>query len=388
MSKYNVVRVGNVEPINKSLHHKKTFTAQEHLLTNRCKCSFEIKCEKKCKCKTLAYYQNSDIVFNCHNSFYRAFANAYNNHKDIIISPDDVWFMIMLQFKKYINSHSEEMRHFFVSHKGKQKLTVTTSIDLEESEWNEFFNEIIEQIKLNTNNNIVEKLQSNFTTTGMVEKMLSTAVIMDSFQNYFDYIRCIPMCGIRNVLFMGTLDDWKKLLTKLFYLKTYAVDKFWTHYIDELKPIIEKFIDTYQGNVDMEFWNTVMNIEHGRLGSGSTTKISGWILKFYGIYNTVDDSDIVDELIDVPIELDNKLTGIKKNINIYGGFGGIYNDVGQVEQVMKIKQSGNTNIINKILNIFTSTEENKTELVNIEYDAYKPQMSFIVYHDGKEELIY
>lgn len=408
---YNIIRVGNVEPdyTKTTRGTKNTFTAEKSLLQNKCKCSWNVRSKGNCPCKVLAYYQNSDITQNSSTSFYSAFAKAYNNHMDIILSPDDVWFVIMLQFKKYINANSEQMRHLFVSHNGKKELTVTTWNDNEESQWEEFFILMIKAIESNTNEGVVKHLQADFSTTTIVEKMLSTAVIMDSFKNYFDYGRCIPCCGIRNVLFTGTLEDWLKLQDKLDKIKTYSIDNFWSKYVDELKPIIKQFINTYQGNVDANFWDKVMNFRYGSIGSGSTSYVSGWILKFYGIYEEVDSGDIKEELIDVPVKIDNKLTGEKKMVSIFGGFGGVCNLTGEYVQPIKkqsieqkqsveknpeqSEQSVFTKIFNAI-NIFGSvgttqictteqSTEQTTETITIEYDAFKPQMSFIVYHDGK-----
>ena len=84
------------------------------------------------------------------NSFYGAFVQAYNYHKDLILSPDDVWMQITLSFAKYIDKHAEEMRDMFVEHEGKKKLTVTTGEYLDESEWKEFFDKIIVAINNNT----------------------------------------------------------------------------------------------------------------------------------------------------------------------------------------------------------------------------------------------
>ncbi len=67
---------------------------------------------------------------------------------------------------------------------------------------------------------------------------------------------------------MGTLDDWKTLRQKTEGLKKFTVsncDNFST-YIDGLLPIIDQFIDTYQGKVDNDFWNKVMDIEHVGFG--------------------------------------------------------------------------------------------------------------------------
>ncbi|CAF3197819.1 unnamed protein product [Rotaria sp. Silwood2] len=79
------------------------------------------------------------------------------------------------------------------------------------------------------------------------------------------------MCGIRNVHFMGTSEDWKLLRYKTTKLKNFTVpnrDDFGS-YIDGVLPIIDQFIQTYQDNVDNQFWNKVMDVEHvGRGGSG------------------------------------------------------------------------------------------------------------------------
>ena len=46
-------------------------------------------------------------------------------------------------------------------------------------------------------------LTADFTTTGKVESILSTACIMHAFKPYFDYRRMMCICGIRQVHFMG-----------------------------------------------------------------------------------------------------------------------------------------------------------------------------------------
>ena len=60
------------------------------------------------------------------NGFLDAFLNAYNNHGDVKITPDDVWLVILLYFSKYVNDNAEQLRSAFVTHQGKKKLEVTT----------------------------------------------------------------------------------------------------------------------------------------------------------------------------------------------------------------------------------------------------------------------
>jgi len=118
---------------------------------------------------------------------------------------------------------------------------------------------------------ITQLLTSNFSTTTKIESLLSCIAIMDTFQKYFEYECYMTRCGIRNVHFMGTLDDWKLLHQKTKELKKFSMSGLnsFGSYIDGVLPILDQFIQTYQGKVDNEFWNKVMDIEHvggGRSG--------------------------------------------------------------------------------------------------------------------------
>jgi len=275
--------------------------------------------------KVLVHCKNVEINCACHDgSLFGAFIQAYNNHEDITLVPDDVWITILFQFSKYINDNAEKLRSMFVSHEGKKKLVVITQKDLKEDQWEEFFLLMIKEIEANTKDGIVNEMQSNFSTTGIVEKMISVATVMDSFKKYFEFGRMIPCCGIKNVRFAGTLEDWQSVLSRLQFLKKYDVGGKWAKYIDDLVPIISKFIETYNGNVDTVFWDKVMNIRHGSLGSGGTSYVSGWILAFYGQSGEVDIGDIDNEYtVDVPVELDNRLTGIVKMVRLRATFAGL-----------------------------------------------------------------
>ncbi len=334
---YHTVRIQNLPPANPGYQSSVTHPREDW---KRKKCQHW----QACKCEILHYSENTTANAYSHsNSFYGAFVNAYNKHEDVILSPDDVWMIICFHFSKYINQNAEKMRHLFVSHQGQKNLTVTTYNQLEESEWDEFFLLIIQAIKANTKDpTITDQLQCDFSTTTPFETMMSTVAIMDSFKKYFSYGRCIPCCGINQVKFMGTLADWQKLREKTVALKSYAVCKGWEKYIDELLPILDQFVATYTGKVDVDFWNRVMNITHGQIGSGSTEYVSGWILKFFGLYDRVDSGDIPSYNFEVPVMIDNKMTSQKKTVQLIGGFGGVHKEDG----------------------------------------AYRPQLSMIVYHDG------
>lgn len=289
-----------------------------------------------CTCKIIFYEEscNANIHYNVH-PFYDAFCQAYNNHKDVILSPDDVWVMITLEFSKYINNNAEAMRNLFVDHEGKKKLTVVTRNELDESQWDEFYDLIIGKITDNTKDGITGILAADFTTTGRVEKIISTSVIMNSFKQYFSYGRCIPACGITGIQFMGESADWKKLIEKTRALQKYNVEGVyayseqiprtsWSGYIDKLIPILTEFSNTFDENVNVDFWNSIMDVEHKRLGSGSQTMVNGWITYFFGLYGKFDCSAIKNYISDFEVTIDNRLTGVVSTVNMVSGFNNLY----------------------------------------------------------------
>ncbi|CAF3038734.1 unnamed protein product [Rotaria sp. Silwood2] len=264
------------------------------------------------------------------NAVLQAFLLAYNRHEDIILSPDDLWLLITIHFSKYVNSKSEQLRHIFVDHQDKKKLVVVEPVGKREEDWTDFFGKMQTEISKNVKSSeVIDNLINNFSTTTEIELTLSYACIMDTFKSYFQYVRCIPMCGIRNVHFIGTLSDWELLKQKAEQLMSYTVknDEFY-RYIEDLLPILNEFIKTYQEKVDIDFWNRIIDLKRGRLGSGSTEYITGWILKlFFGIHeknsNKIEFSDIRLDSIRVPVEVENYATGLKKTCFVLGGFYGV-----------------------------------------------------------------
>ena len=121
----------------------------------------------------------------------------------------------MLFFSKYVDDHSKELRSAFVTHEGKKTLNVdipTLFEDIENYE-EQFFKPMVEQIRKNTTEGVVEKLECNFSTTQFVQRVCSTAVIMNTMKDYFEY-EVTSRCGIKNIHFGGILDDWKKVKFK------------------------------------------------------------------------------------------------------------------------------------------------------------------------------
>ena len=115
---------------------------------------------------------------------------------------------------------------------------------------------------------------------------------MGSFKKYFDYGMLLCGCGLPYLILEGTAEDYKKILAKAKKLHKY--DFGW--YVDRILPIIQKFIDAKEGNIDVDFFknkvqeNTITEAMYGSSGiyrgSIQVPGIKGWILKFFAYYNS------------------------------------------------------------------------------------------------------
>ena len=73
---------------------------------------------------------------------------------------------------------------------------------------------------------------------------------------------------------------------KLNNLKKYDVDGKLARYVKAVGNIIARFIQTYDGNPDTEWWNNIITTTEYRnlCGKKDGTYVQGWILDLLGIY--------------------------------------------------------------------------------------------------------
>jgi len=69
-------------------------------------------------------------------------------------------------------------------------------------------------------------------------------------------------------------------------------------YVKNVSIILEQFIDTYQGKVDLKFWNKIVHFNE-EFGSGATDTYTGWLTHFFGYEGKVESVKI--QTIDLSI---------------------------------------------------------------------------------------
>ena len=209
------------------------------------------------------------------NAFLAAVHAAFSNHYPLVLTPDVIWICIAQGLSHHINNNPEKLRRHFVSHEGKETLTVYRDDFVKGSPknpWPQLFDQFSEEIKKHVGDETHDLLTPNFTTTGPVERAAAQVVLMDCFKQYFLY-RMVCICGIPEITLKGTVEDWKLLREKALSLGRYELE-WWT---EELRPVLDQFVAAASGEVDRQFWSSIYKLKqaYGRF------YINGWVVTLF-----------------------------------------------------------------------------------------------------------
>ncbi|QDU47465.1 hypothetical protein Mal52_59960 [Symmachiella dynata] len=228
---------------------------------------------------------------------------AFYNHMPLRLSPDAIWITIARGFALHVNEHAEELRHRFVSHKGKEKLVVNR-MDFapgEDNPWPEVFEEFSIQLADRTGD-LASLVQADFSTTGPVERAISHLMAMDAFKSYFEF-EMFAGCGIPNVTLTGTLEDWQDLRARTRRFKDYGLKE----WIEALDPILEQFESAKSGNPEADFWKSMFRFN----SSSGADVMTGWANVLFPYFQDSDESLYRNPYLDdwrQRLEIDDKQT--------------------------------------------------------------------------------
>jgi hypothetical protein len=218
------------------------------------------------------------------NGFVATVIEAYSNHQALVIRPDDVWICILTQFSLFLNGgRAEQLRHLFVAHEGKQRLTINMIGTRSTVDFGQFAQVMTDQI----HENVVDpELQAwflpAFSTTTSNDTIVASAVMMATLKSYFDYQAVIMRCGLPRVTLLGTQADWRDIFDRLDRLGRYGPET--TAWRRLLEPVLARFVRAFEpGYADSaenrHFWQHVASRQWG--GSGmSSPWLTGWITAF------------------------------------------------------------------------------------------------------------
>lgn len=194
---------------------------------------------------------------------------AFSQHLPLTLSPDIIWIAILQGFARHVRVNAAQLEGRLMSHPGKHVIEIVISTT--EWEWTDVFDQFAAGLE-NHAGEWVRHLQSDFSTTSVVERAASQVALMDVFSPYVQYImHCI--CGIPSITLRGTEADWMSLRGKLALLRGYDADE----WVDEIDEIVGRFVDASRGEVDREWWKQIYKLNK-RYGGED---LEGWLGAFF-----------------------------------------------------------------------------------------------------------
>ncbi|KDO25464.1 hypothetical protein SPRG_09407 [Saprolegnia parasitica CBS 223.65] len=207
--------------------------------------------------------------------FVRGVIEAYNNHHDLVLRPDDIWLAILIQFGLYVDGNAEELRSSLVKHEGKKELVVYANGTLYSVDFGALSKQMVDKMdEYLVDPSLKHWVLPSFSTTTDDDVIVGSVLLMAAMKKYFSYKFCLQ-CGIPHVTLLGTVDDWQDIRRRLDKLATYGERmQQWTAM---LAPILDQFVAAAKGQADVAFWDRICSHEGG--GSGPSY-LNGWISVF------------------------------------------------------------------------------------------------------------
>jgi hypothetical protein len=257
---------------------------------------------------------------------------AFSEHRPLVLTPDTVWLTLAQGFAQHINNHAEALRSRFVSHKDKVTLRSSAIVLTTAEHWADVIQQWANSIQHHVGADLYQLMICDFSTTTPIVRTASQVVMLDAFQQYFDYeMRLI--CGIPSITFKGSVDDWVRIRERVDVMAGYHLE-WWT---DRLKPICDAFIQTAEGSLCQTFWRHIFSPKEVYGGE----LITGWLADLFPY--------ITDEITNAPTVRNPILAIPREKLTSEGGLSPRSVPTGLSQAPFTVK--------------FTPTQETKMELV-------------------------
>ncbi|WP_437312007.1 DUF4419 domain-containing protein [Sorangium sp. So ce388] len=199
---------------------------------------------------------------------------AFRLHYPLALTPDAVWLAIAQGFAAHVKANAERLRGKFVRHEGQAELRVRRDDFVKgspENPWPEVFSSFSEQVAAHIGRQR-DLVVCDFSTTGPCERAASEIVLLDAVSSYFKY-SFETACGIPSITLEGTVEDYRRIRRRVQALSEYDLS-WWT---EALLPVVDRFIDAFDGRIDVAFWRSLFKLLDGSGGPF----ITGWINVFF-----------------------------------------------------------------------------------------------------------
>jgi len=214
------------------------------------------------------------IVPTGQNSFLQTVHLAYAQHHNLVLSPDDIWIQIALGVSLHINENFDALQTRVVKSAKKEALIVRMDdlVNLKEENWKQLIDTFALMARQKTTAEFYQTMLPEFSTSTPETKTVLHTILLSSLKEVIS-LSGASGCGIPNVVLLGTREDWVTLLQHVEQLDRYDL-QFWTV---ELKPILQEFINAFDGKPDRGFWQRMYKYRE----EYQVLQMNGWLSKFF-----------------------------------------------------------------------------------------------------------
>ena len=222
----------------------------------------------------------NSTTFATKNGLVHGCLEAYNEHHNLVLRPDDVWLAILTQLSVYVNANAEDLRGQLVPHAGRKALHIEMELaNLDHGAMAFHMTKLMSQNLKDPS--LRDWILPAFSTTEKTDQTVASIVFMGTMQKYFAY-SWGTRCGIPSVTLLGDADDWVEIAQRCAArLGTGAFGPAAERWYRVLKPVLAGFLETFRnpaGAAARSFWKGIVD-KHRPNGSG-TVSYSGWITAF------------------------------------------------------------------------------------------------------------
>ncbi|KAK1827894.1 hypothetical protein QBC39DRAFT_163153 [Podospora conica] len=216
------------------------------------------------------------------NGFVYACIEAYNEHHNLVLRPDDIWLAILTQLSSHINANAATLRSRLVSHDGQKSLHLELELTptLDHGAVAQSMTALLASTLPDPS--LRDWFLPSFTTTTKTDSAVAAIAFLGAMQKFYAY-SWGTRCGIPAVRLLGVEADWRDIASRC--ASRLGGGEFGPEpaawYRDALRPVLAGLVESFRdpgGDAARAFWAGVVDEEVPN-GSGSPT-YSGWITAF------------------------------------------------------------------------------------------------------------
>lgn len=213
-------------------------------------------------------------VYAKENGLVDAIHFAYDGHRPLVLSPDDIWLTLCQGFCIHLNqNHSELSSRIFKPEKPEFiKIRNDSLVTLRPEQWASLVNELSKGVEAFTQGAVRDFMVPGFSTTTPQIQTAYEVNLLESFRQDFVYY-AESGCGIPRITLTGETKDWEWIYANVERFREFGLDK----WVDNLKPILHEFVNASKGNADKKFWEGT----YKEASIYMSTLVSGWIVKLF-----------------------------------------------------------------------------------------------------------